>query len=208
MVGEYCLQELLQHPAYKEVHVLARKSLGVNHPKLRESVVDFNRPESYAGLVKADDVFCTIGTTIAKAGSQEAFKKIDYELPLHVARAALKAGAQQFILCSATGADASSGLFYNRVKGELEEALEKEGFTSLLIFRPSILLGNRKEKRPGEAVGMWVAKKLDFLFAGPLARYKGTPADLLAQKMVAYAQQHIKGVRIVENEEIVSSIVK
>ena len=153
-------------------------------------------------LLKADDVFCALGTTIAKAGSQAAFRKVDYEIPLQIAELALHNGATQFILVSSLGADATSSFFYSKVKGELETALQKMKFDSLLIFRPSILLGDRNEQRLGEEVGKFFAEKLTFLFAGPLKKYKGTPANLLAKTMVNVAQEKGKGVRIIENVEI------
>lgn len=202
LVGENCLQELLGAAAYKTVTIIVRKPLRLNHPRLKQLVVNFDKLEDYKNDIKADDVYCCIGTTIKKAGSQEAFKKVDFDYPLQIARFALWNGAQKFILVSSLGADASSTIFYSRTKGELEEALKELKFNSLLIFRPSILLGDRKEKRPGEAIGQFVADKFSFLFAGPLKKYKGTPVDLLAKRMVEEAAKAGKGVRIYENEEI------
>ncbi|MFN8287371.1 MAG: oxidoreductase [Chitinophagales bacterium] len=202
LVGEQCLSVLLESSYYSAVTILVRKGIALKHPKLNQLVVDFDRIKDYEAEIKADDVFCCIGTTIGKAGSQAAFKKVDYYYPLQIAEIALWNGATKFILVSSLGADSHSAVFYSRVKGKLEEALKKLKFESLLIFRPSILLGNRKEKRAGEAVGRFVAEKFSFLFAGPLRKYRGTPVDLLARRMLAESQKGTKGARIYENEEI------
>ena len=201
LVGEETLRQLLQSTDYSKVIALTRKPLGFTNAKLENPVVDFDRPEQYDGI-KPDDVYCAMGTTIGKAGSQEAFRKADFEIPLRVAELALKNGASKFMLVSSMGADAKSKIFYSRTKGELEQALMKLKFKTLLIFRPSILLGDRKEKRTGEAIGRLVAEKLSFLFAGPLAKYKGTPVDLLAKAMIIEANGNKTGVNMIENDEI------
>ncbi|MCW5907820.1 MAG: oxidoreductase [Chitinophagales bacterium] len=202
MVGEQCLRELLACNSYSKVVALTRSKLTLTHPKLENRVSDFDRLENVREWLNCDDVYCAIGTTIAKAGSQEAFRKVDYEYPLKVAQLALWNGAKRFILVSALGASASSPVFYNRVKGELEQALMQLGYEALIILRPSILLGNRKEQRTGEAAGMWVAEKLPFLFCGPFKKYRGTPAVLVAQVMVKLGASNSKGVQVLENENI------
>jgi uncharacterized protein YbjT (DUF2867 family) len=201
LVGEETLKQLLKSAQYNKIIALTRKPLELRNAKLENPVVDFDKPEQYS-KIKADDVFCAMGTTIGKAGSQAAFKKVDFEIPLQVAELALKNGAAKFILVSSLGADAKSGVFYSRTKGELEQALMKLNYQALIILRPSILLGNRKEKRTGEEVGRFVAEKLSFLFAGPLAKYKGTPVDILAKAMIKLANDDKPGVRIIENEQI------
>jgi uncharacterized protein YbjT (DUF2867 family) len=201
LVGEETLKQLLHSDNYNKVIALTRKPLTFKNAKLENRVVDFDKPEEYNNI-KADDVFCAMGTTIGKAGSQAAFKKVDFEIPLSVAEFALKNGATQFILVSSMGANAKSAVFYSRTKGELEQALMKLKYKGLIIVRPSILLGDRKEHRAGEEVGRFVAEKLSFLFAGPLAKYKGTPVDLLAGVMIKLANDDKQGARIIENDEI------
>lgn len=201
LVGEATVKQLLQSQHYSKVIALTRKPLAINNSKFENPVVNFDKPEQY-NKIKADDVYCAMGTTITKAGSQAAFKKVDYEIPMQVANWALQNGATQFILVSSLGADAQSAVFYSRTKGELEVALKALSYKSLLIFRPSILLGDRKEKRTGEAIGRFVAEKLSFLFAGPLGKYKGTPATLLATAMIKLANEGNTGARIIENDEI------
>lgn len=204
LVGEQCLNELLASAAYEKVVALTRKKLALQNPKLQNIVTDFENLEQIKDQLKADDVFCTMGTTIGKAGSKEAFRKVDFEIPLQVAQLSLWNGAKKFVLVSSLGADAASLVFYSKTKGELENELMKLNFESLVILRPSILLGDRKERRVGEEIGRFAAEKLSFLFAGPLKKYRGTPADVLGKLMVSLAQQKIKGVRILENEEILS----
>ena len=201
LVGEETLKQLLNSAQYSKVIGLTRRPLDIKHAKLENPVVDFDKPGQYSSI-KADDVYCAMGTTIGKAGSQAAFKRVDFEIPLLVAKQALDNGAAKFILVSSMGADAKSMVFYSRTKGELEQALSQLKYKAVLIFRPSILLGNRKEYRAGEAIGRFAAEKLSFLFAGPLAKYKGTPVDLLAKAMIKEAGENVSGVRIIENNEI------
>jgi uncharacterized protein YbjT (DUF2867 family) len=206
LVGGQCLSLLLQSPYYNKVIAITRRKIeGIaqpDTPKLENLVIDFGNLAQYSTQIKADDIYCAMGTTIGTAGSQAAFKLVDFEIPMQVAAMAKKNGAGKFILVSSLGADAGSKIFYNRTKGELEEGLKKLNYNSLIIFRPSILLGNRKEKRYGEAAGRWVAEKLPFLFSGPLRKYKGTPVDMLARVMVSSANRKQDKVRIIENEEI------
>ena len=202
LVGEQCLKELLASAIYTKVVALVRRKLEVQNPKLETIISNFDDLESLKTKIKADDVYCAMGTTIGKAGSQAAFRKVDFEIPLKVAETALWNGAKNFILVSSMGANAGSLVFYSKVKGELEEALKKLKYPALFIFRPSILLGDRKEKRTGEAIGRAFAEKLSFIFAGPLKKYKGTPADMLAHEMVKLGSGESKGVRIIENDEL------
>jgi uncharacterized protein YbjT (DUF2867 family) len=202
LTGEQCLMELLASPEYDKIIALTRTRLQTTNSQIQNIITDFKNLESLRPQLRADHVYCCMGTTIAKAGSQAAFRHVDYEIPLQVAEIARQNGATKFILITSLGSDASSKIFYSRVKGELENALEKLNYESLLIFRPSILLGKRKEKRTGEAIGMLAAEKLSFLFAGPLKKYRGTPVDTIAKVMVKLANQTTPKIRIIENEEI------
>jgi uncharacterized protein YbjT (DUF2867 family) len=152
----------------------------------------------------ADDVFCCLGTTIGVAGSQENFRKVDFDYPLQVAEICLKNGAQQFLLVSAMGANAASSIFYNKVKGEIENAIDKLNYSSLQIFQPSLLLGNRKEVRVGELIGKVVMKGLGFLFIGPIKKYKAIEAETVAKAMVKAALQAKKEKRVFQSDEIAS----
>ncbi len=205
LTGEQCLLQLLASERYSKVTVAVRRPLSLSHPKLHTVVTDFKNLKAIQPELKADDVFCCIGTTIAKAGSQAAFRVVDFDIPSQLAKLALAEGAQQFILCSSMGAGAASPVFYSRVKGELEEAVSQMGFKAVHIFRPSILLGDRKEQRTGEAIGRFAAEKFSFLFAGPLKKYAGTPVTVLAKKMIEAAAKNASGVQIHENDEILAA---
>jgi uncharacterized protein YbjT (DUF2867 family) len=109
-------------------------------------------------------------------------------------------------LVSSIGADSQSSVFYSKMKGVLEDAINKMGYQSVIIFRPSILMGDRKEQRTGEAIGIALAKALSFLFIGPLKKYQGTPVNLLAAQMVKWGTSEKSGLIIVENQDILSNI--
>jgi uncharacterized protein YbjT (DUF2867 family) len=199
LVGGFLLEALLESPLYREVCSLGRRALPQQHPKLTQRTVDFARLENEP-LPAADDAFCCLGTTIKKAGSQEAFRAVDHDAVLAFAKAARKAGARRFLLVSALGADARSRMFYNRVKGEAEEHLQPLGFESLVLLRPSLLLGERSESRPSERVAVVVSKVL-----GPLLRpFSGRPieARTVARAMVALARDSASGVRAVPSGEL------
>jgi uncharacterized protein YbjT (DUF2867 family) len=199
LVGGLLLEELLESPLYREVCSLGRRDLPKQHPKLTQRTVDFARLEGEA-LPAADDAFCCLGTTIKKAGSQEAFRAVDHDAVVAFARAARKAGARRFLVVTALGADPRSRIFYNRVKGEAEEALKGVGFESLIILRPSLLLGERAEHRPGERAAIVATKVL-----GPLLRpFGGRPieARTVARAMMALARGATGGVRVAPSGEL------
>jgi uncharacterized protein YbjT (DUF2867 family) len=201
LIGGSLLNELLSQKRYERVVALVRRSTGVQHSQLVERIVNFSALNSDE-LGTVHDVFCALGTTIKKAGSPARFREIDFEYPLKLARAAKRAGAQQFLLVSSVGANAQSSNFYLRVKGELEAALQQEGFASLQIFRPSILVGKRAESRPGEKFGIIAGKAIAPLMIGGLRRYRPIRASDVAKAMVAAAQESPEGVRVYEFDSI------
>ena len=138
LVGSYVVRELLKRDEYEEVKVLVRKPLNLGDPALKQVMYDYEQPDP--DEVKADHVYCCLGTTMKKAGSKEAFRKVDYEYPLQLAKAASENGAEKFALISAMGANTKSFFFYNRVKGQVEEALREFPFKTTCIFRPSTFL--------------------------------------------------------------------
>jgi uncharacterized protein YbjT (DUF2867 family) len=202
LVGGHCLRLLLEEPAYGRVHVLTRRGLGRAHPRLAEHVVDFDRLDGTAAAVRADDVFCCLGTTIAKAGSRDAFRRVDHDYPLNTARLALARGARRFLLVSALGADPRSRVFYNRVKGETERDVSALGFDAVVLLRPSLLIGERAERRRGEEIGKRVMPFVGPLLVGPLRKYRGIEGETVARAMVRLALGDAAGVRIVESDEI------
>ncbi|HCR55143.1 MAG TPA: oxidoreductase, partial [Cytophagales bacterium] len=152
-----------------------------------------------ASALKANDVFCCLGTTIKNAKTQEAFRKIDFEYPLHLANISKANGASQFLLISALGADPNSSVFYNKVKGEVEGAIASVGFESYHIFRPSLLLGPRSEKRSGEWAAKVFFKLFGFLIPG---KYKAIDSAKVARAMLAMARKNGRGIFVYESKSM------
>ena len=202
LIGSHLKQILATQDTYDEVCVAVRKSCAAPpHPRTRELVVNFDNMEAL-GREKVRDVFCCLGTTIKKAGSQEEFRKVDYSYPLEAGRVLRGNGAAQFLLVSALGADVTSSIFYNRVKGETERGLQTLGFPGLFLFRPSLLVGEREEVRPGEKVGEFVGNLFGFAFLGPFRRYRPIRAHDVALAMARVAVAGKSGVAAYESEDI------
>jgi len=197
LVGRELLTQLATEPACTSITVLARRPLppAALGPKVEARVVDFDHLEQAGDLPPVDAVFCTLGTTIRQAGSQQRFREVDFGYPLAVAKLALARGARHFLLVSAVGASARSRVFYSRVKGELEDAVGALGYRSVTIARPSFLLGEREEFRLGERI------LTPFAFLVP-GRLRPVQAAAVAGVLVRAAVVDAAGVRIVESEEI------
>ena len=193
LVGGHCLNLLLQSDRYSQVTSIGRHDLPLIHPKLEQKVVDFNKLKTASAALVADDVFCCLGTTIKKAGSKDAFYKVDHTYVVELAKITSQKGASQFLVVSAMGADASSMFFYNKVKGEMERDVQQQEFDAVHIFRPSLLLGEREEKRSGEEWASKIMKPLSNLMVGPLKNYKPIEAETVAKAMVYAAAQDHKG---------------
>jgi len=204
LVGSELLSLLIDEERYSQVIALVRRPLERAHSKLVEVVTDFQRPETYRDRLRdVSDVFCCLGTTIKRAGSQAAFREVDFEYPTTLARTAHESGARQFLLVSAVGADSRSRIFYNRTKGEVEEAVSALPFSDgVKLFRPSILLGDRGDKRPAEAVAQRVLGAAQGLFRGPLTRYRGILAADLARAMVVASRMPNAGVASYEGTKL------
>ncbi len=201
LVGRYCLEGLLETPQYSEVIALVRKPCNLDHPKLREVLTDFQNIGDLLSTVEVNDVFCCLGTTIKKAGSRESFRKIDFELVVNIAEIMRQLGAQQFLVISAMGANKESKIFYNQVKGEMEEAVQMLRYPCLRIIRPSLLLGAREEFRLGEEIGVILAHLLKHILIGGMKKYRPVEAQSVAAFMVKIACEipH-SGVHIYESE--------
>ncbi|WP_366291223.1 oxidoreductase [Paenibacillus sp. AN1007] len=203
LVGELLVRNLLEHPLYSEVRILIRRRLDLEHPALKQHVVDWAHLESQGHLFEdIDDLYCCMGTTIKKAGSQEKFREVDYHYPVRAAVLAKQYDVKQMLVISAMGANAASRVFYSRTKGEMEEALSKIGFRSLHIFRPSLILGDRGEKRLGEEFAAKVMKVLDRWMKGRAAKYRAVHASTIAQAMRNIAVVQTTGNHIYPNDVI------
>ena len=205
LVGGRLLELLASEAAYSRGTIIGRRPLGLERENVREVVVDFEQPESLRVHLAVDDVFCCLGTTIKKAGSQDAFRKVDRDIPVAVGREARAAGARQFLIVTAVGADATSRVFYNRVKGEVEGALVALEFPGgLKVFHPSLIVGERAERRPAESVTMAVMTATRPLFGGPLTRYRAIDAIDVARAMrrAALDEPASPGVEVYEGARL------
>jgi uncharacterized protein YbjT (DUF2867 family) len=196
LVGQHVLRLALADPRVATVVAPTRRPLPT-HPRLENPIVDFDHLPADAVWWSVDTVISTLGTTIKAAGSPDAFRKVDHDYVLAVARAGLAHGARAFVLTSAFGADASSRVFYNRVKGETEQSVAALGYRSLTIVRPGLIGGERKEWRPAERLAMRVLRVI-----GPLLprRYRISPVDHIARAELDAAVAAAAGRRLIESD--------
>ncbi len=186
LTGGALLARLAADKRYSNIHTLERRkreSIARSHHPL---VVDFSSP---GVLPDCDEAFCCLGTTIKKAGSQSAFRAVDFDYVLNFAKSAKSAGVKKFLVVSALGSNPKSAVFYNRVKGEMEHALEAVGFDSLHIFQPSLLLGDRAESRLAERVGIGAFAAIAPLLVGRARKYRPIAADDVAKAMIKVASR-------------------
>ncbi len=198
LIGSQLVDLLLADGYYNKVIALSRKRLPVSHARLENVLVDINSLDKLSTL-KADDVFCCLGTTMKQAGSKEAFKRVDYEYPLQLAKSLKSTGAKKFLLVSALGADKSSRIFYNKVKGLVEEAIGHLAYDSYHIFRPSLLIGPRKEARAGEDAAKIFYSIFGFLIP---KKYKGIESVKVARAMMTEAKSDKVGLQIYESSTL------
>ncbi|MFC7678872.1 NAD(P)H-binding protein [Paenibacillus sp. GCM10028914] len=204
LVGRELVKMLLNHPAYNRVVVLVRREIGLSHPKLEERHISFDRLEQEVEgeMFKDADVFCSLGTTIKQAGSQEAFRRVDHDYPLALGRVARQNGAASFIIVTAMGSSDRSKLFYNRVKGETERDLALLGLSRLVVLKPSLMFGDRAENRPGERAAIVIFRLIGALMIGPLARYRAIESRIVSQVMVLAARREGPSLEVLESEQI------
>ncbi|MGN1401474.1 MAG: NAD-dependent epimerase/dehydratase family protein [Bacillus sp. (in: firmicutes)] len=202
LVGSHLVKILLSAEEYEEVRVIVRRPIGIDHPKLKETVVDFDRLGMYAELFSVDDVFCCLGTTIKKAKTREAMLKIDSDYPLQMAALAVEQGAGQFLIISSMSADPDSKIWYSRMKGKLEGRLKKFPELSVSVLRPSLLLGKRDEFRLGESAGAVLYKILSPFMKGPLRKYRAVQGETVARAMYRIAVKGKVGYTVYPSDEI------
>ena len=197
LVGGECLRRLLASPRYERVIVVTRRKLAdvPADRKLRQVITEFENLGEVRDRLRGDHVFCALGTTIRKAGSQERFRAVDYEYPLRLAQLTRKNGARHFSIVSALGASRTSPFFYSRVKGEMEEGLRQLGWPSLAIVRPSVIAGDRAESRPLERLS-------EHLLRFAPATWRPVPAGDIAAAMIVMALRERPGVTVLESREI------
>lgn len=203
LIGRQCLSLLLESGHYQKIVAFTRRSLEYQNERLDNRVIDFDHLEVYADSFGCDDLYICFGSTIAKAGSKIAFKRIDYEYPFKIAKYAKLKGCNQLILVSSIGASVQSLFFYTKIKGKLEESILSLNFWSTHILRPSVLIGMRNERRIGESLFAGFALALDKLGNGVLGNYRPIRASDVARAMVILAQMISKGKHIHESNDII-----
>ena len=182
----------------------------IQNAKVIVRLIDFNDHESYKlGIEGSDVVFCAVGTTQQKVkGNKEAYRKVDYDITVNSARFCKETGCENYVLVSSVGANSNSGNFYLKIKGEVEDAVKSFGIEQTSIFRPSILLGERKENRPAERVGQVLMNTFSFALMGKLSKYKPVYANDVAKAMITASKKNIPGFNIYEYGEMMQLIGK
>ncbi len=196
LIGRHLLDQLVHDPKWNRIIVLTRRHLGLNDTKIVEVIGDSDTIEASAAKLKAHTIFCCLGTTQAKAGSQDNFRKIDHDYVVRCAEITHQQGAKRFVFISSVGAKVGSASFYAHVKGETERDLAAIGFETLDILRPSLLLGDRDESRPLEDLGRFLAPLLSVILIGPLRKYRPIKGEQVARAMNLIASSKHKGVRV------------
>jgi uncharacterized protein YbjT (DUF2867 family) len=198
LVGGALLRRILQDDHFDRVISVGRRALPVQDPKLVQVETDFETPSAFDRLAAPAVAFSCLGTTIGKAGSREAFRKVDHDAVLAFAQGAKRKGAHTFVHVSSLGANIRSSTFYSAVKGETERDVGRVGFPSVYALRPSILDGDREESRPGEYVGLLVGRAL----APLLGKYRPTLVVGVVETMVALAKASAPGVHVIEPDKM------
>lgn len=201
LVGNLLIEELVNSVDYLAIKIFVRQPTGISEPKVEEIVADFSNLARYSQKITGDDLFICIGTTINKAGSVANMEKIDRDLPVQIAKLAQINGLKNVAVVSSMGAAETSRNYYLRIKGEMETDILKLNFENTAIVRPSMLLGERKEKRLGEIVGKVVMKTFQPVLIGRLLKYRAIHARDVARAMILMMQNK-RGKNIIESDEL------
>lgn len=208
LVGRELLRLLLEDSAYNKVIALVRRDIAVGHlrghKKLVQFITDYSRLETVLepAVMAGAHVFCTLGTTIKKAGSQEQFRRVDFDYPMQLGEIASRGGAHVYAIVTAMGANSASSIFYNRVKGDVEHGLRAMNLRSLYMLRPSLILGDRDEVRVGEQLGSMVSRAISPLMIGGLRTYRPIQASTIAAGLVASAKIGEAGAHVILSSKI------
>lgn len=198
LTGSFLVPMLLNDDAFDKVRILVRKPSDIVHPKLEMEIVDFNNlPQYRSKLGKGDTIFCCIGTTLKNVkGDKKLYREIDMNIPVHAAQMGKDAGFTGYFLVSAVGADAHSANFYLKLKGEVEKEIAALQYERFHVFRPSLVMGNRKEFRLMELMAKKMMSLISPLFIGPIQKYRGMLANDIAAAMVVAAKNPRHGMFI------------
>jgi uncharacterized protein YbjT (DUF2867 family) len=202
LVGKALVEELCNSNDYFMIKVFSRHNTGfAGAEKIREIIIDFDKLKDYSDILSGDDLFICLGTTIKKAGSVRRMEEIDRDLPVNIATIASENSVERVAVISSVGANPDSSNYYLRIKGEMEKGLMSLKLRTLIILRPSILLGPRAEKRKGEAIGKVFIRISGIFLIGRLAKYRGVENTKVARAMVRAIKEK-EGINILESDEI------
>ncbi|MFA9370104.1 MAG: NAD(P)H-binding protein [Labilibaculum antarcticum] len=201
LTGKLLLNRLLEDEAYVRVKIFTRRSLGLVHPKLKEFIGDLLSLEEFKKDFTGDEVFCCIGTTAKKTKDKVLYRKIDFGIPATAASLAKANGIKNFLVISALGANSESNIFYNKTKGEMEQAVLSQEIANTYILRPSLINGKRDEDRLGEKIGAIIMKVLGPFLLGKWKIYRAIEAETIANALHALAQAK-PDYKIIESDKI------
>ncbi|MFS4468918.1 NAD(P)H-binding protein [Maribacter sp. 2210JD10-5] len=200
LTGGILLRQLLNDERYIEIKLFSRSSIGFEHPKITEFLVDLFDFEAFQKKFKANVLFCCIGTTASKTSDKELYRKIDYGIPLEAAKTAKRNGIASFLVISAMGANPKSTIFYNRIKGEMEREVLDVSISKTHILQPALIGGTRNESRTGEWIFKQVMKLIDPILIGGLKKYKSIRPEKIAKAMVWLDNHNYKRIRVPSDE--------
>lgn len=204
LIGGYLVDLLQAESSVDVIRVLVRRPVRFHQAKVDVKLVDFSDAESFKlGIDGSDAVFCAVGTTQKKVkGDKDAYRKVDVDIPVNAARFCAETGCNNFLLVSSVGADSGSSNFYLKLKGEVEDTIKAMPIKTISVFRPSMLLGDRKENRPGEKIGQLLMSVFSFLLVGKWSKYKPVHAREVAAAMVDAYRKNDDGYFIYEYNRI------
>ncbi len=201
LTGGILLQQLLKDPRYEKIKVFSRSKVAVKNNKIEENLTDLLKIEDQRENFKGDEVFCCIGTTKNKTPDEDTYKRIDYGIPVAAAKLAKEIGISTFIVISALGASKDSKIFYNRIKGEMERDVIAQNINSTYIFQPSLISGDREEKRSFEKLAKTIMTVINPLMIGPLKKYRSIHPETIAKAMIKVANNGYTK-KIIPSDEI------
>ncbi len=196
LTGNALVRKLLIDSRYDCLKIFGRRSTGIANSKIREYVIDLFEMERYKKEFTADEVYCCIGTTAAKSPDQRIYRKIDYGIPVMAAQLCKRNGITTLVVISALGANKNSRIFYNRIKGEMEEKIQSFQIAKTHMLQPSLIGGKRNEKRFGEQLAKTLFSRFDFLLIGPLKKYKMIEPESIATAMIWLANNPYESGKI------------
>ena len=201
LTGGILLQKLLNDPRYEKIILFSRSSVKIKNIKIEEYLVDLFQLEKYKEQFKADQVFCCIGTTKSKTPNEVTYRKIDYGIPVSAAELCKENGISTFSVISSLGANPYSGMFYNKIKGEMQRDVLAQKIKNTYIFQPSLIAGDRGEKRFFENFAKQVMKILNYALIGPLKKYRSIHPETIARAMLIVSNKGSE-ISVIESDEI------